>query len=107
MYLAFRKAVAHGSSRLIPCLRGKCPTWSKTQTQTLTYFSVSLTLQVEQEKQFTHQALLRAETTAKVKAPNKKKLKDYLNSDLYPNSNEARCENKHCRLATVGLQQLH
>lgn len=30
-----------------------------------TYFSVSLLLQVEQEKQFTHQALLRADTTVK------------------------------------------
>lgn len=28
-----------------------------------TYFRVSLLLQVEQEKQFTHQALLRADTT--------------------------------------------
>lgn len=80
-------------------------TWSKIQT--LTYFSVSLTLQVEQEKQFTHQALLRADTTAKAKAPSKRKLRDCLNSDLHPNSNEARCENKHCCLATVGLQQLH
>lgn len=44
-------------------------------------------MQVEQEKQFTHQALLRADTTAKVKAPSKRKLMDYLNSDLYPNSN--------------------
>lgn len=64
-------------------------------------------LQVEHEKQFTHQALLRADTTAKAKAQNKRKLLNYLNSDLYPNSNEARCEKKHWCLATVGLQQLH
>lgn len=31
----------------------------------VTYFKVSLLLQVEQAKQFTHQALLRAETTSK------------------------------------------
>lgn len=64
-------------------------------------------LQVEQEKQFTHQALLRADTTAKTKAQSKKKLPNYLNLDLYPNSNEARCGKKHWCLATVGLQQLH
>lgn len=63
-------------------------------------------LQVEQEKQFTHQALLRADTTAK--AQNKRKLPDYLNSDLYPNSNEARCEKEtlvpcNCEPATAAL----
>lgn len=63
-------------------------------------------LQVEQEKQFTHQALLRADTTAK--AQNKRILPDYLNSDLYPNSNEARCEKQtlvpcNCEPATAAL----
>lgn len=41
-----------------------CPHWAPQKAGT-TYFRVSLLLQVEQEKQFTHQALLRADTTAR------------------------------------------
>lgn len=38
-----------------------------------TYFSVSLVLQVEQEKQLTHQALFRADTTVEKKREKKHK----------------------------------
>lgn len=53
-----------GSWRRGCCAGPSLPTLYTPEVLT-TYFRVSLLLQVEQEKQFTHQALLRADTTVR------------------------------------------
>lgn len=69
-----------------------------------TYFNVSFMLQVEQAKQFTHQALLRAETTS-----GKYQTRvGYQTAELYQiEQGQMWGEINHWGLVRAGLQQLH